>query len=605
MSDFADRLRAARAVRVQNAVAVVPVWVWLTMIAACSTIARTIIGRRSPAPWIFDDELIYAKLAQSFASSGSFAVRGVHGLLGYGPGYPLLIAPAYAVFGDAAHAYAAAKGLNSLLMSLSAVPAYLIARRVLGTSLSLVAAGLAVVIPSLAYTSVIMTENAFYPASLLVVLAFVGVLERPTVIRQVGAFAAVGLAYLVRAQAVAFIPTLVAAIVIYALLEARAAGDGFRARPLLRRLDAFRVTWLVLVVGAVLVVAGQSARGKPVSSLLGAYSVLTSWHYSFGRLARWVFYHLAEIDLYVGVIPLAAFLVLCVVAWRSGLDAGARAFVAVSVPFTLFLALSASVLSSQLEVLNGIGRIEERNDFYSAPLFLIALVVWADRGLGRYRITSLVCAAVAAALPGFLPFARFVNLGALSDTLAFIPFSRLETGGAISSGHVRTLVVVVAVAAGLLFVLLPRRLAFVAPVLVLAYLLTWQTSLNRQIRGTSNGVLAASIGNRREWIDERAGRNTDVAALWTGAVTPLQIEEPEFFNRSVDRVYALEGAPPMGAQLPEVPTTTEPGTGVLLGPGNQPVVVPYVLADSSTTPQGKPLQSDPHSGLTLFRTFGV
>src|SRR5262249_9684032 len=149
------------------------------------------------------------------------------------------------------------------------------------------------------------------------------------------------------------------------------------------------------------------------------------------------------------------------------------------------------------------------------------------------------------------------------------------------------------------------RLAFVAPVLVLAYLLTWQTSLNRQIRGTSNGVLAASIGNRREWIDERAGRNTDVADLWTGAVTPLQIEEPEFFNRSVDRVYALEGAPPMGAQLPEVPTTTEPGTGVLLGPGNQPVVVPYVLADSSTTPQGKPLQSDPHSGLTLFRTFGV
>src|SRR5207247_4114255 len=101
----------------------------------------------------------------------SFVIGGMHGGLGFGPGYPLLSSPAYALFTDAAHAYAAAKAIGSLVMSLAAVPAYLIARRVLGRPLSVAAAVLAVVIPSMAYTSVLMTENAFYPAFLLCALA--------------------------------------------------------------------------------------------------------------------------------------------------------------------------------------------------------------------------------------------------------------------------------------------------------------------------------------------------------------------------------------------------------------------------------------------------
>jgi hypothetical protein len=582
----------------------VPTWVWLTAIVAVSAVVRTVISRRSPAPWIFDDELIYSKLAESFASSGHFAVRGVYGLLGYGPGYPLVISPAYLVFGNAAHAYAAAKGLNSLVMSLGAVPAYMIARRLLGRWQSLVAAGLALVVPSLAYTSVIMTENAFYPAALLVVLAFVSLLDRPTLANQAGAFAAVALAYSIRAQAAVFIPTLVAAIVAYVLLEARTSPEGLRARFLLRRLDAYRVTWLVLAGGALLVVAAQAVRGKSLGSLLGAYRDLTTWHYSVGTVARWVFYHLAELDLYLGVMPFAALLVLCAVVWRRGVESQLRAFVAVSAPLTLFLALSAAALSSQLEAGDSIGRIEERNDFYVAPLFLVALLVWADRRLVRHRMTTIAAAATAGALPAFVPYTRFVNLGALSDTLAFIPLSRLETQGAIAPGHVRTLVVVGSVAAAAVFFLLPRRLALVAPLLVLAYLVTWQTSLNRQIRGTSNGVLAAAIGTRREWIDERVGRDEHVAALWTGAATPLQIEEPEFFNRSLDYVYSVGSAPPLGQQLAEIATTFDPKTGTLLDAERRPVVVRFVLADSSTVIRGRPLQSDPLSGLTLYRTQG-
>src|SRR5205823_1801928 len=95
-----------------------------------------------------------------------------------------------------------------------------------------------------------------------------------------------------------------------------------------------------------------------------------------------------------------------------------------------------------------------------------------------------------------------------------------------------------------------------------------------------------------------------VAALWTGALNPLQLEEPEFFNRSVDYVYALESAPPLGYQLPEAPVKLRARTGALVDTAGKPVAVRYVLADSSTAIRGKRLQSDPLSGLTLYRAQG-
>ena len=83
------------------------------------------------APFIFVDELIYSELARSLADSGERLVRDVP-TTGYGIGYPLLIAPAYALFDRLPDAYAAVKTINALLMSLAAVPAYLLARRVVG-----------------------------------------------------------------------------------------------------------------------------------------------------------------------------------------------------------------------------------------------------------------------------------------------------------------------------------------------------------------------------------------------------------------------------------------------------------------------------------------
>ena len=59
------------------------------------------------------------------------------------------------------------------MMSLAAIPAYLIARRMLSKQLAFAAAVLAVAIPSMVYTGTLMTENAFYPIFLFAVYVIV------------------------------------------------------------------------------------------------------------------------------------------------------------------------------------------------------------------------------------------------------------------------------------------------------------------------------------------------------------------------------------------------------------------------------------------------
>ena len=106
-----------------------PPWFWLAVIVTGSALLRIVLARRMVAPWIMVDELIYSELAKSFALHGQFLVRDVASN-GYGFVYPVLIAPAFRLFSSVPQAYTAAKDIDSVLMSLTAVPAYLLARRI-------------------------------------------------------------------------------------------------------------------------------------------------------------------------------------------------------------------------------------------------------------------------------------------------------------------------------------------------------------------------------------------------------------------------------------------------------------------------------------------
>jgi 4-amino-4-deoxy-L-arabinose transferase-like glycosyltransferase len=121
------------------------------------------------------------------------------------------------------------------------------------------------------YTGTLMTENAFYPLFVSVALALVLVLERPTPLRQVLLLALCALAFLTRAQAVAFLPAILTAPLLLAWLDGR--------RSALRQ---YAVLWGAAVVALVLVPIAQVARGRSVLSVFGAYETAGKTHYALG-----------------------------------------------------------------------------------------------------------------------------------------------------------------------------------------------------------------------------------------------------------------------------------------------------------------------------------
>ena len=351
----------------RNRVRAVPAWAWVGAIVAVSTVVRFAFARHMVGPWIMIDEIVYSELAKSFAATGSFAVREVP-TGGYGVVYPILISPAYALFRSIPTVYSAVKLINALLMSLTAVPAYLLARRVVSMRGALIVAVLAVAVPSTFYAGTVMTENAFYPIFVLLALALVALLERPRLVTVVFFLAATALAYETRAQAVAVVPAaLLAPLLIAALAR--------RPRELLR----YKLLYAAVGGIALLAVLAEVARGRSVSSLLGAYAAATHSSYDVGTVSRWLLWHLSELQLYVGVVPVFALVLLCVQG--KALSSAERAVVAATVSLVAFLAVEVAAFASQPSVL----RIEERNLFYVAPLLFTCLVLWIERGMPRPR----------------------------------------------------------------------------------------------------------------------------------------------------------------------------------------------------------------------------
>ena len=568
----------------------VPMWAWLALLVLLSAGFRYGLSRRVVAPWIMVDELIYSELAKSFAATGHFLIRDVHHGA-YGVVYPVLIAPAWRVFSSIPDAYAAAKTIGSVLMSLAAVPAYLLARRVMRPLLSLVVAVLAVAIPSLMYTGTLMTETVFYPIFVCVALALVLTLERPTAWRQLALLAVCLLGFLTRSQAVVLVPAVASAPLVLAWLD---------RRRLVRVLAEFRVLYGVLVAGVVGVLAIQFARGHSPYDVLGSYSVTGHADYRPGQVLKWLLFHASELDLYLGVAPFAAFLLLCLLG-RS-LDRPLRVFLAAALPLSAWLLLEVAAFASALSP-----RVQERNLFYVAPLFLIALLAWIERGLPRPARAAAAAALVAAVLPGALPYHRLIDVPAESDTLALLPLWWLQE----SVAGPDTISVIVVAAAGivaLLVLTVSPRYALVLP----AAVLVWFAFTTERVERFGHGFPKASVGAlyqgitnpRRDWVDAAVGRGADVAFVFSGSrptQQPLTLWENEFYNRSVGPVYDLRQRS-MGG-LPET-RVAQRADGVLVAHG-RPLRHEFVLSEQRLPLVGPVVARDVRRGMVLRRTGGL
>jgi hypothetical protein len=568
----------------------VPAGLWLGVIVVCSIAVRVALGHRMVAPWIMVDELVYSELAKNFAAHGQFLVRGVPST-GYGFVYPVLISPAWKLFASIPQAYTAAKAIDAVLMSLAAIPAYFLARRMLPATLSLVAALLAVVVPSMLYTGMLMTENAFYPLFLLAAFLLVLTLEEPTPFRQIALLAVCAVAFETRAQAVALFAAAATAPILLALIERRGA------RPTLRRFG-----WLygLLAGGAVIAVGSTLVQGRSPMTLFGAYRAATSSSYTVRGVLHFFLYHVAELDLYLGIFPFAAMLALWLAPRRP--SAGARAFAAASLALWVWLLAEVAAFASA----SFVNRIEERNTFYLAPLALTALVGMAVDGVvTRSRRVIIAAAIVAGVLPVFIPYARFINTSIVSDTFALMPWWWAQDN-LIHLNQVRWAALLVSLVAAGLFIWLPRRRVLLLPALVAVWFIGTAYVVENGLHGihktTVGSLWAGTHMVHPDWIDRAVGSRANVAILWTGSMpSAYPVYENEFFSRSVRTVYDVNGAA-RPDPLPETDVIRR-SDGRLVTADGKPIRAQYVLASTAVEVAGHRVAVD-GSGVELYKVGG-
>jgi hypothetical protein len=502
--------------------------------------------------------------------------------------YPVLISPAYAIFDDLTLAYAAVKGINSVVMSLAAVPAYLLARRALSVPGSLLVAALTVAVPSLGYTATVMTENVFYPLVLLWAWATLRMLEQPSRRRVALVLVVLAAALLTRLQAVALVAAVVTAPLVLAPFDAR-----------WRRLRSYLPLVVPIGAAAVAAVFVQLARGSSLRGLLGAYSVVTDAGYDVGRALHYWLWHLEELTLYVGVVPVAALLVILVRA--RALPAPAQRQLAVAVTSIFWLSLVVAVFASEHA-----GRIQERNLFFVAPLLFVALLVWVEHPQARDRRLSVPALAAAVALAVLFPYTRFIDTPAISDTLALLP---LWWGfGHLPFGSIWGTVLIGALAGSALFLLVPHRALVVLPVAVLVYLAgmsgaVWDGHAQRSIKGAGIGALFQGIRSvPRDWIDSAVPSGSTVGAIFTGVADRYTVNENEFFNRTVGPVYYIGGK-----TQENVPGETEVrlgADGILRRADGSSLRDRYVLSDGSIEVEGALVARDAGWAMSLWRVAG-
>jgi len=566
------------------------------VLVAAALLARILLVREVAAPWIMPDELEYSELAKSFAAGGHFLFRGQPTSLF--TLYSVLISPAWRA-GSMHTTYELAKTINVVLMTAAAVPFYLWARRLVPGWLSVLGTGLFLALPSFDYTGTLMTENASFPLVMLAFFAIAVLLERPTLVRQVLALAAIALASAVRFQSLVLFLVLVAAIVLKLALDVFGGAVG-RSRTAVWQ--AARRYWLVvslMLAGAILYGLLKLAEGQSLTSGLRAYASTARVHYSIRDVLRWSVYHAGELALAVGVIPACALVVLLALFrrdWRA--TPAERAYLAVTLAALPLILVEVGAFASRYSL-----RIEERNSFYLEPLLLLALVIWLARGLPRPPALASTAVAVVAGLLITIPFGTLLNVSAETDTFGFVPFIRLAE--VLNGGvpEVRTVIGIGMICAGVLFAAVPRSVAIWAvPAAVGTFLILSSGSVFGKETYIANATRhAGRLAGDPSWIDHAAGRNARVEFLYTTDIDADQhiAWQAEFWNRSLRRVFGVTSQDP---SVPDVTAPLDPATGRIepqLPPSSPDFRPRYVVAAKTVDVAGTHLADS--GALALFR----
>jgi hypothetical protein len=564
--------------------------------------AYAVLAQLAAAPRFFDDELIYWKAAASLAAGHGLEVRGKPYGLGLAALYPAVLAPILSAVSDREHAYALAKTLNALLFSLSAIPVYLTARRVLRPWPSAGAAALSIAIPSAMYVSVVMTESLAYLAASWALFATLLALERPSPLRQVIVLLVILVACTARLQLVVLVPAYLLALAVVLVLRRRE----LRLRALVTQ---FWPTAAVLLLGLVVVGILSLLRGTEGAGVLGRYTAL--WvSYDVTDVARQLVYHLANLDLYLAVVPLAVSpIVLSSFVRRDGpgssrFDGFVALFLGANAAFLL---LAAALDSSKYSL----DRLHDRYVFYVVPLWLIVLFAWGQEGAPRRpRAAVFVGASSALLLSAVYPVSRLDvhEGGRLFDGVATTFWAAVRDAAGDHDSYVRAAIVVFTILV-LALAFLPRRRPGLAVALVVWILLgnlalVWSIGI-RDARANQTTVFGGS-GSVRRWVDERLPAHARATTIFSpycgGANVPRKsLYQTEFFNSAVDQAVHFQQG--YSFSLASSPFRVA-GNGSLALPSGAPLVAEYVIAQPGVRIVGRRLGQATRARLVLWSVHG-
>jgi hypothetical protein len=570
--------------------------VYLAAIVAVSTFVRAGIGRTVASVWILPDEIVYSELAKSIAAGGRPAIRGVD-VFGWGEVYPTLIAPAWALFDDPVRAYHVALGINALVMSLAAIPAYLLARMFVSQGSALLVALFAVLVPSMSYTGVVMTENAAYPVFLLSVLFIARAVRRPTAVNQVLAVLGLVLVAFTRIQGLALVGGYLCAVLIYGLLAPRSERG--------RYLRRFVPSAVVVLAGSLAPAVVSTIVGDGPFAWLGARSS-TFAEFHAREVPTWLIYLAADVVLYVAVIPVAATVVLIARGLSRQASEETRLFAAIALPTVAATLTSVSMVSASLDV-DGRENLNERYVFYVVPLLFLGLALWIREQLPRRKPWATSVIAACCLLVVVLPIER-LGYNAEFQSLALLPWLRLSFDPVV----VAACAGLFAAAAGGLW--LTCRSGKAGRLWLTVAL--WMSFLGVVALAQQNHLAKyfanAYAGARPDWVDGSVAKGANVAVVWDQRTAPHGVPDfsyywlavTEFFNATVGDVYSIGGRTYYDTFLPTIPVHVT-ADGTLAKENGRLVRAEYVLGTCRSPVSGRAVADASNGAVRLVEVRGT
>jgi hypothetical protein len=496
--------------------AAVPAWVWLAGIMAASFGGRLIAALARPAPYYLPDEYIYPALARSFAERGHPLIRGA---VAHFPALlePLVTAPVWLVTSNPVTAFHLTQGVHAAFISLAAIPAFLLCRRLaLPRWLALAVAALAVAVPDGVYASSMLADPLAYPLVLAAVYSGICLVAESTRLRQLEFAVFAALAVAARIQF---------AVIPFAIVGAELVADRGRVVQSLRRL------WLALVALAAPPLVLFAALGS--HRVLGGY---TSGSHALHpvSLLQWIGRE-GMLLLYAGgwVLVPGALAGLVVAAARPRVRTE-LAFAATSILLAGALLLEAAQIAG-----SDSHRFQERYLFALVPLFATAFGLWVRRGMPG-RIAVGLCAAALLLLAARIPLSGYAAAHNKDDSPTLWAVLRLE--GLVSVGNgALTIALIAAALSGVAALVAFRKLpAVVALALAIAACGALSAGASSFDQRTSNS-LRHTLPTDLRWVDHARLGAVDLVA--PPGARKEQSWEQLFWNRSLQRLLLLGSAP--------------------------------------------------------------